>query len=200
MRGMRRIADQHDIACVPVFAGEHGKVEPRRPAKVPRVAHQLRAVEEAREQALADRDRFVCRDLIEAEAAPGRLAAFDNECRSARLEAISMRPDPAMLGFFEDKSEGVECLCRAKPDEFVGASLNCGTKNICMRCARRAVDAVARDDQIGVSESTRLCFMLEPNFHTQRAGALMASRAVPGETGSCMPICYNITLEESTIR
>jgi hypothetical protein len=28
----------------------------------------------------------------------------------------------------------------------------------------------------------------------------MASRAVPGETGSCMPICYNITLMESTGR
>jgi hypothetical protein len=28
--------------------------------------------------------------------------------------------------------------------------------------------------------------------------ALMASKAVPGETGWCMQICYNITLAEST--
>src|SRR5262249_20213058 len=33
--------------------------------------------------------------------------------------------------------------------------------------------------------------------HATRVGALMASRAVPGETGSCMSICYNITLAES---
>jgi hypothetical protein len=28
----------------------------------------------------------------------------------------------------------------------------------------------------------------------------MASRAVPGERGSCMSICYNITLDESIVR
>ena len=36
-----------------------------------------------------------------------------------------------------------------------------------------------------------------PSASATRVGALMASRAVPGETGSCTAICYNITLAES---
>ena len=42
------------------------------------------------------------------------------KCRGVGVELVGVRPDPAVLGFFEDESKRViELLISAEPNEFV---------------------------------------------------------------------------------
>ena len=125
MRGVRRVAEQDDVAARPSLALDAAEVEPRGAAdEVQRVRLKRMAVEIFGEEFLAGGDRLVLAHPVEAEAAPGVLGTFDDESRAVGREAVSVRPDPAVLGLFEREGEGVEDLRRAEPDELVGADID----------------------------------------------------------------------------
>src|SRR4051812_17876045 len=109
MRGVRRIAEQDDVAARPALALDASEVEPRsRPDQVRSVRLQLMAVEIFAEQRLAHRDALILAHPVEAEAPPGLFGTFDDEGRAFGGEAVGVRPDPAVLGLLECKREGVE--------------------------------------------------------------------------------------------
>jgi hypothetical protein len=113
---------------------------------------KLMAVEIFGENPLAGGDAFVLRHPVEAEVAPDLFRAFDDEGRAVGREAIGVSPDPAVLGFLEGESEGVEHLGRAEPDELVGANLDIDLELLArMRVAEARIGAVGGDHQIIVA-------------------------------------------------
>ena len=108
MRGVRGIAEQHDVAVIPALAGDAREVEPRRAAQVRRVADQTLAVEMPREQHLARGDAV--RLLIWSKPSARQVASPHStmNVEVSAIEAIGVRPDPAVLGLFEDEGERLE--------------------------------------------------------------------------------------------
>ena len=90
-----------------------------------------------------------CNDLgVEAEAAPGRLGAFDDEGRGAGFELVGVGPDPAVRGLDEGEGEGVERLVRTQPDVFVGPHVDVDAEDLGILVANPAVEPVGGDDYV----------------------------------------------------
>jgi hypothetical protein len=85
VRGVGRIADEHEIAVMPALAQHAVEVEPRRAAQMPRVAHEPVAAQVFAEQLLAERDRLLRVELVEAVRLPGLLARLDDDRGEIRL-------------------------------------------------------------------------------------------------------------------
>ena len=151
MRRVRGIAQQHDVVVVPALARDAREVEPGRAAPMRGVAHQPLAIEIPLEEHLAGGDAVLLAHLVEAETLPGRRIALDDEGRGVGIEAVGVRPDPAVLGLLEDEGEGVEDLARAEPDVLVRAQLEARPEGGGVLVPDPAVDAVRRDDQVGVT-------------------------------------------------
>ena len=81
VRGVRGIADQHDVAREPAPAQHAIEVEPRGAAQVSRVADQSRAAEILAEQPLREFDRLVGRRAVQAVREPGFLARLHDHRR-----------------------------------------------------------------------------------------------------------------------
>ena len=183
------IAQQHDVVVIPALAGDAREIEPGRAAQMLRVAHQAVAAEMALEQHLAGGDAVRHAHPIEAEPPPGGLVALDDEGRGRLIEAIGVRPDPAVLGLLEDESEGVEQPIGAEPDVFVAAQLDARPKCRGEALAHAAVDAVRRDDQIGVAISGKildLALELQPDAEAARALLQDVQQALAGDAGKAM--------------
>jgi hypothetical protein len=90
-----------------------------------RVRHQRLAAEVFGEDFFARLAVLVLAHRPEAEFLPGLIRTLDDECRSVGIELVGVRPNPAVLGLFEDEGEGVvEFLMRAEPDELILAPLD----------------------------------------------------------------------------
>ncbi len=149
MRGRRRVAEQHDIAGRPALAQHAVEVEPGRAAQMLGVRHQRVAVEMGGEDFLAGGDGLFGVHFVEAGLAPGFFRAFDDEGRGVGIELIGVRPDPAVLGLFEDEREGlVELLAGAEPDVFAGAHVDVGLEHVGIGRAHARVHPVGADDQV----------------------------------------------------
>ena len=145
MRRRRRIAHQHDVLVRPLLAQHAPEIEPRR---VRRRCSALRSSsrwpprclrkdlsQAASVSSLAHR--------VEAEPAPRRLRAFDDEGRGVGVELVGVRPDPAVLGLLEDESERVlKLLLRAEPDVLAGPHVDVGLEHVAMARADLRVGAV----------------------------------------------------------
>src|SRR6266851_986538 len=119
------------------------KIEPRRPAQVPRVSLQPMAVQVRRKDALARRGRFLLAHRVEAGPAPGGLRALDNERRRVGVELVGMRPDPAVLRLLEDEGEGVlKPLLRTEPDVFAGPYIDIRLEHVSQGAANPRIRAV----------------------------------------------------------
>ena len=151
MRRVRGIAHQHDVVVVPALARDAREVEPGRAAPMRGVADQPLAVEISLEQHLAGGDAVLLAHLVEAETLPGRRIALDDEGRGVGIEAVGVRPEPAVLGLLEDEGEGFEDLVRAEPDVLVPAQLEARPEGGGVLVPDPAVDAVRRDDEVGVT-------------------------------------------------
>src|SRR3972149_6618015 len=129
----------------------------------------------AREYLFADRDRLIDAHAVEAGATPGLFRTFDDEGRGIGIELVGMYPDPAVLGFLENKGERVvELLMRAEPDIFAGAHIDVGLEMIGMARAHARIHAVGADDQVEIPiglEVLRLGFELE--IDAEGAGAIL---------------------------
>jgi hypothetical protein len=62
--------------------------------------------------------------------------------------------EPAVSGLLERESEGRERLLRAEPDVAALARIDVGLEDRLVPPARPAVDAIGRDDQVGVGEDS----------------------------------------------
>jgi len=111
------------------------------------------AVEVAREQALAERDAFLARHAVETGGLPDFLRRLDDERRRVAIEAVRVRLEPAPLRLLEREGERVEEPVRAQPDVAAAAALDLRLEHGGVLGPHRAVDPVARDDEILRPES-----------------------------------------------
>ena len=79
-----------------------------------RIRHQVVAAQMTLENPAAGLDGLLLGHVGETQLFPRLGQGLDDEGRGVVVELIDMRPDPAMLGPFEDEGEGVvEFLMRA---------------------------------------------------------------------------------------
>ena len=150
------------------------EIDELRPAQVAHVGQQRVAVEPRRKQPFAEGGRIRHIHPIEAGRTPCRLACLDDECRGVCVEAVGMCLEPAPFGFDEDEREGLEQLMRAEPGESIGALLDGRLEVIGITRADRAVDAVGRDDQIGIGELGDVAHLtVEDQFDAEIGGAFL---------------------------
>src|SRR5215467_15468311 len=121
MRGCGRITKQYDVLVAPTFAENTVEVEPCRTAQVTLIRHQLVTTKITGKDSFAGRNRLIDVHAIEACASPCFFRAFDNEGRRVGIKLVGVHPNPAVLGFLENKGECiVELLMRPEPDVFAG--------------------------------------------------------------------------------
>ena len=157
MRGVRGVAHQHHmrpaVEMTPRAADQAGETEPRRPAQMPRVAHQLGAVKRFGEQVFAELDRSLANPACRGRALVRFLRRLDDEGRGFAVEFVDVRLKPAMLGAAEIEREGVEQLVGAEPDVAVRPDDEVGLETSPIALADLRVDAVAGDDQSASGKS-----------------------------------------------
>src|SRR3712207_3418372 len=121
-----------------------------------RLVHQRMTVEVSLENILQERDALIRPQLLEAEPLPGLRRALDDASAGVAVEAVGMEPDPAGIRLLERECEGVENLVGAQPNVLVPADLYVCSEMVAIELAHPAVDAVAGDDQVGVSKLGRV--------------------------------------------
>ena len=67
------------------------------------------------------------------------------------LVLIAVRDEDAVLGLLEEEREGVERPRRAHPGELIGPQIDARLEPSACCCADARIDAVGRDDQVGVA-------------------------------------------------
>ena len=132
MRGVRRVAHQHDMAraveMAPALADQAIEIEPGRAAQVARIGHQRRAVEDLGEQLLAEGDELAWSSWSSPCASNVSSVVSTMKVEVVVVELVDMRLEPAVLGAAEIEGEGVEELVRAEPDVAVRAHHMSGLK------------------------------------------------------------------------
>src|SRR5690348_837386 len=103
-----------------------------------------------REESLAICDTLLLGCLVKLGVAPGRLVALDDECAIRATEWIGMNLEEAVLVLAKEKGKGVQHFVRAVPDILRAACFKPGFADTRMSLARRAIDAIGRDEQIAL--------------------------------------------------
>ena len=174
VRGMSRVADQHDVVVVPPAAQHPPEVEPGRPAQMAGIVHQLVAAEILGEQRLAERHRLLRRRPIEPVGPPGLFPSFDDDGREILAELVGVDLEPAVLGLFEGKRECGEPLPGAEPDEPALAHVDVRLERRGQAGPDRAVGAIGGNHQIGVTEPGGVVDVrLEMLNHAEPVGPLL---------------------------
>ncbi len=176
VRRVHGVTHQHDMAAPvevrPLLALHALEVQPGRAAQVARIGHQLLALQVGREQPLAEIDGLLLVRLVQPMRLPHVFRALDDEGGGVRIELVDVRLEPAVLGLLEQEGEGVVQLVRAQPDVAVGPRHDVGAEDLGVAVADARVDAVARDDEVGIGiVQVGLGLLLEHQFHAQRLAA-----------------------------
>ena len=155
MRRVRRVAHQHHrraaVVMHPALADDPREADPlRRSAQVRRVGDQRMAVQHLGEEPLAEGDAVLLAHVLQAGGLPHRLGRLDDEGRVRLVEAVGVRLEPAPFGLLEVEGEGVEELGGAQPDEAALPQVDVGLVGRGVLLAQAAVEAVGRDDQVGI--------------------------------------------------
>ena len=146
VRGVRRVADEHHVTVMPLFAQHAIEVEPRRPAQVARVAHQAMPVQILAEHFLAKSDRCFPVRPIQPCREPGLLARLDDECAGVSIETVGVKLEPAPGRLLERKGERIQQAMRAEPDVSALAHVDIGLKVLGVLASQDAVGTVRSDD------------------------------------------------------
>ena len=151
MRGVRRVAEQHGVAVVPTRAGDGGKIAPVRPVgehpgRAPVGPAQFRG-----EQSLHIRRRRLLVLDVQAGFAERCVGGFDHQGALALGVHVGMQVPDAALVFAEAVGEAGQAHVRAQPDKLVAAQVDLRPEMLRQAFAHPAVDAVRRDDQVGVA-------------------------------------------------
>ncbi len=168
VRGRLGVAEQHDVAARPARAADHGKAPPQRAVGDERVPLQV-----LREHALQEARALLLAHVPEAGAGEGVGVRLQHPGRAARLVLVAVRDEDAVLGLAEEECEGAEGPRGAHPGEAVGAEVHLGREVLAVAFADRRVDAVGRDDQVGVGEVLRARVAAELQLHAEAARALL---------------------------
>ena len=168
---VHRVAHQHHmtaaVAVPPLLAAHALKVQPRRPAQVPRVGHQRVAAQCAREQLLAECHRRIGVGAVQPMRLPDMLRRLDDERARLVVELVDVRLEPAVFGLLEREGERIPEPLRPEPDEAVGPRDDVRLEDGCVLRADSRVDAVRRDDQVRVRKvRVRVHVLLEAEPHT----------------------------------
>ena len=156
VRRVRGIAHQHHRRVVrvgvhPMPAYHARKANPlRRATQVRGVGDQLVAIQVLGEQALAVGDGVFLLHRLQPGRAPHLFRRLDDEGGGFVVKAVRMRLEPAVLGLFKRKREGLEQLVRAQPDKAAAARVDIGLIRGGVLGADAAVQAIAGDDEVGV--------------------------------------------------
>lgn len=150
--GVGGVAEQDGVAAVPGAVGEGAEGEPRGGAVGPGAAKERVAVEHVGEQLLQQGAAVGLARPVQAESGPGLGGALDDDGAAVGGVGVAVAPDPAVVGLDEGEGEGVEGLGGAEPDVAVAAVGEVAAVVVRVAGADGAVDAVARDDEVGVGE------------------------------------------------
>ena len=156
MRGVRGIANEHDVLVIPRGVADANEREPGPVPLMPRVMHQAVAPQPWREHRFAGREGRVHIRAVEPGVPPRALVALDDEGGLCLVEPIGVRLEDARVVHDEDEREGVEALRRAEPNVARLAHIEVGPEVRGELLADGAVDAVRRHDEVGVAEAEAL--------------------------------------------
>ncbi len=148
------------------------------------------------EDFLAGGNRLFLGHVAETISVPGRLRTFDDKGRGLVIKLIGVRPDPALVGFLENKGKGIiEFLMRAQPDKLAFPRIDIRLEFIGKLGAGFGIKPVGCDDKVkflGIMRRT-LRLGLEPKINTQLASTLLqqdqkllapdATKTMPGRYG-----------------
>ena len=156
-----------------------------------RVRHQGMTAKVIGKDRLAGGHSFLFRHRLKAPGVPGGRQTFDDERGGVVIELVDMRPDPAMLGFLEDKRKGIiEFLMRAQPDELAFAQIDIGLEHTCVFAADGRVDPICRHHQIVVAAiilgSFEFSFKLQIHAQFARPGLQDDQHRLAANSGKAM--------------
>ncbi len=172
VRGVRRVAEEHDPPVVPDPVRHLREVEPERA-----VREELAAAEVAREELLAEREALLLVHRVEAGRAPHVLRALDDERAHALVVGVGVDVEEPVLGLLEDEGEGVEDEVGAEPD--VLRALRLDARAELAERADERVRAVGADDEVGLGERRR------PRRRTRARRRACAPAAGGSRAGGC---------------
>ena len=132
VRGMRGVAEQHDVAVAPAAAAQRAELQP--PGIV---GHQLVPAKQVREQ-LADpldgrgvglaRRQLARRQPVEPGRAPDVVVHLDDERAARGVIGVAVHLHDAELGLLHEELEGVKYQVRAQPHVPAVAEVEFGTE------------------------------------------------------------------------
>ena len=154
MGGVHRVAHQHHMAAPvemrPLLALDLLEVEPGRAAQVARIGHERRALQVAGKHLFAKRNGLGLVGLVQPVGQPDILGAFHDEGGGVLVKLVNVGLKPAVLGFLEQKREGVIQLVRAQPDVAVRPGHDLGLEDVFVLGANARVDAITGNDQVSI--------------------------------------------------
>src|SRR3984957_3943458 len=173
MGGMGGIPHQYDmrtaVEATPLAADQAVEIEPGRAAQMPRVCHELRAIEGLGEYLLAERDRAVLVEFAETMRLERVVGRLDDEGRRPAIELIDVGLEPTVLGLAEVERERVERLGDAEPDVAIGADEKIGSELIGVSVTDLRIETVGGHDEVGVRElEVGIDVLLECELHAKR--------------------------------
>ena len=188
MRRVQRVAEQDDVAVVPVLVADHREAAPGRA-----IGDEPMPLQEMRPQILQVGDGLGLAQVAEGRfrLGPGRLRRFDHPGAHVAPVLVGAEvPDAEFVGR-EVERESVRGRRAAEPDEMIAAQLEGGLEVLLVAGADEAVDAVGRDDQVDIGELVEIADLareleLDADIaaarlqHHQQGAALGAAEAVTG--------------------
>src|SRR5262245_14929145 len=111
MRGVGRVAEQHDVAARPWFRANRRKLAPDAA-----IRDQAMAVELLGEQRFEEGGAVLLARAVHAGGFPGRFPAFDDECRSAWRVLIRVDAPQSVIVALEIEGECRKRFRRPEPD------------------------------------------------------------------------------------
>ena len=161
--------------CDQVWHSTRLKLSQAEPRRCRALVIEAMPAEVLGEDPLARRDRLLLAHAVEAELAPRRLRALDDEGRRIGIELVGVRPDPAVLRLLEDEGEGVvELGLRAEPDVLGEAHVDVRLEDMRQGVAHLGVHAVGGDHEIVAAVGLEAVDLgLEAQLDAQRARPIL---------------------------
>ncbi len=169
MRGMRRIAHDHQVVAHPGLAADGREVAPERAVGDRRVAVEQILVERRH---IGDGAVFVL--VLQPGAGEGLGGGLDDPGAHARVVLVGVQVPDSGVVLAEVEGEGGQRPRAAEPDELVGPPVVARAEMLGIVFADPGVDAVAGDHQIGLGEVVeRADLALELHRDAELAAALL---------------------------
>jgi hypothetical protein len=147
MRGVRRVADEHDVATEPRIAPDGRELPPDAAVRDERVAVELLG-----EKAFEKCGGLLLVRAIHSRGLPRVLTTLDDERRAIRAVLIGMHAPETVIVVLEIKRERRKRFARAKPHEPIRPLIDRRVDAILKQPAHRTVGPVGGDDEIGITE------------------------------------------------